>query len=132
MVPLNTESIPARSASDSDAGGPENGTGAAQSLAESACSTLAATKCPLPSTRTRSFKRAASNAQLHKKARREKACQKKPAKKSLPLVALYPHSQALAKRMAGPLWLERFWFAMAGYGTNPTLSTYHETFDNPV
>src|SRR5438876_5527473 len=54
-VPLNTEWIPAKCASDKEAGGPENGTGVAQSLAESACITLAATNCPDPSTRMRCF-----------------------------------------------------------------------------
>jgi len=69
-------------------GGPGNGTGVAQSLAESACSTLAATKCSDPSTRTRGFTL-------------EPAI-KEPAEKGLPLV----------ERMAGQLWLERFWVAV--------------------
>src|SRR5712664_2706672 len=41
------------------------------------------------------------HALLHKKPRQEKARQKKAC-----------HSSPMAKRMAGRLWLERFWFAL--------------------
>src|SRR5438270_6476377 len=47
--------MPSRCPSDSEAGGPEKGTGVAQSLAASARSTRAETKCSAPSTRTRCF-----------------------------------------------------------------------------